>query len=147
MDPVTMSILSTAFSVVGAISQGRQEKNAAEYNAAVARNNAIAARQQAAANAEAQGREARRRIGSARAGYGASGVALEGSPLDIIEQSALEAELDRQNILYAGDLKASGFESTATLEESRGKSAMTGSIFKAGSSLLTGTQDYLTRTG
>lgn len=142
-----LPLLSTAFSVVGAISQGRQEKKAAEYNAAVARNNAIAARQQAAANAQAQDREARRRIGAARAGYGASGVALEGSPLDIIEQSAMEAELDRQNILYAGDLKAQGFENTAELERSRGKNAMTGAIFKAGSSLLTGTTNYMNRTG
>lgn len=142
-----LPFLSTAFSVIGAISSGMQQKDAADYNAAVANNNAIAARQQAAANAEAQARESRRRIGSARAGYGASGVGLEGSPLDIIEQSAMEAEIDRQNILYAGDLKAQGFENTAALEKSKGKNAMTGAIFKAGSSLLTGTQSYMNRTG
>lgn len=137
-----MTIVSLAFSAMSAISQGRQQKNAADYNAAVANNNAIAARQQAAANAQAQARESRRRIGTARAGYGASGVALEGSPLDIIEQSAMEAELDRQNILYAGDLKAQGYESTATLERSKGKNAMSSAYFKAGSSLLSSASSY-----
>lgn len=141
-----LPLIGTIFSAVGAISQGVQASNAADYNAAVARNNALAARQQASANAEAQGRESRRRLGAMRAAYGASGVTMEGSPLDVIEQSAMEAELDRQNILYSGELKASGYEGTSELEEAKGSSAMTGSLFSAGSSLLTGYGQYRTQT-
>jgi hypothetical protein len=130
--------IGTAFSVMGALNQGQQAKNAADYNAAVANNNAIAARQQAEANAAAQQRKARLQLGSMRAGYGAAGVGLEGSPMDVLEQSASMAELDRQNILYGGELKAQGYESTAGLELMRGDAAVTGSYFTAGSSLLTG---------
>jgi hypothetical protein len=130
--------IGTAVSVVGALSQGQQAKSAADYNAAVANNNAIAARQQADANAAAQQRKARLQIGSMRAGYGASGVSLEGSPLDVLEQSASMAELDRQNILYGGALKAQGYEATAGLELMRGDAAVTGSYFNAGSALLMG---------
>lgn len=133
-----LQVAGTIATVVGAISKGVQAKRSAEYNADVARNNAIAARQQAAANAEAQGRESRRRIGAMRASYGAAGVALEGSPLDVIESSAMEAEIDRQNILYSGEMKAQGYENTAGLEIMKGESAVTGSLFSAGSSLLTG---------
>jgi len=140
-DPGTIAIMQavgTAISVVGALNQGQQASNAASYNAAVANNNAIAARQQAQAAAEAQARKARLQIGSMRAGYGASGVSIEGSPLDVIEASAAAAELDRQNILYSGELRAGGYESTAGLELMRGENAVTGSYFSAGSSLLKG---------
>jgi hypothetical protein len=133
-----LAAASAAVGVVSAISQGQQAKGAAEYNAAVANNNAIAARQQADANAAAQQRKARLTLGSMRAGYGAAGVGLEGSPMDVLEQSASMAELDRQNILYGGALKAQGYESTAGLELMRGDAAVTGSYFNAGSALLTG---------
>lgn len=131
-------MIGTAVSVIGALNQGQQQQQASEYNAAVARNNAIAARQQAEANAAAQQRKARVQIGAMRAGYGASGVGLEGSALDVLESSAAMAELDRQNILYGGALRAQGYESTAGLELMRGENAVTGSYFSAGSSLLGG---------
>lgn len=130
--------IGTALSVVGALSQGQQANNAAKYNAAVARNNAIASRQQAAAEAAAQNRKARLTIGAMRAGYGASGVGMEGSPLDILEQSAANAELDRQNILYSGETQARGYDSTAGMELMSGKNAVRGSIISAGTSLLSG---------
>lgn len=133
-----LSLVGTAFSVIGALNQGQQAKNAAEYNAAVARNNAIASRQQATVAAEAQARKSRAQLGSMRAAYGASGVSMEGSPLDVLESSAAMAELDRQNILYSGELKAGGYESTAGLELMRGDAAETGSYFSAGSALLSG---------
>jgi hypothetical protein len=77
-------------------------------------------------------------MGSIRAGYGASGVTMEGSPMEILEQSAMNAEMDRQNILYGGELKASGYESTAGLELMRGEHAVTSSYYNAGSALLSG---------
>lgn len=134
----TLGTLGTAFSVLGALNQGQQAKSAAEYNAAVANNNAIAAKQQAEAKAAAQQRKARLQIGSIRAGYGASGVGLEGTPMDVLEQSASMAELDRQNILYGGTLESQGYQATAGLELMRGDAAETGSYFSAGSALLSG---------
>ena len=133
-----LQIIGTAVSVIGALNQGQQQQDSSEYNAAVARNNATASRQQAEANAAAQQRRARQTIGAMRAGYGASGVGLEGSALDVLESSAAMAELDRQNILYGGELRAQGYESTAGLELMRGENAVTGSYFSAGSALLGG---------
>jgi hypothetical protein len=72
------------------------------------------------------------------AGYGASGVTMEGSPMDVLEASAATAELDRQNILYGGGLRTQGYQSTAGLELMRGQNAETGSYLSAGSSLLSG---------
>lgn len=134
----TLMTVGTAFTTAGALYQGQQARAAGDYNAAVARNNAIASRQQAEANAAAQQRKARMQMGAMAAAYGASGVTLEGSPMDVLEQSAAMAELDRQNILYSGELKAGGYEATAGLELMRGRAAQTGSYFTAGSALLTG---------
>lgn len=135
-----LPIISTAFSVIGAISGARAESNAAKFNAAQAERNAQVARSNAAADAQAQSRDARRRIGAARAAYGAAGVSLEGSPLDVLEQSAAEAEMDKMNILYKGELQAMGYEDTAALNRSRAKDAQTAGIFGAGKAVLTGAQ-------
>jgi hypothetical protein len=140
-DPATLAIISavgTGISVIGALNQGQQAKNAAQFNAQQAQNNALASRQQAEANAAAQQRAARLKLGSMRAAYGASGITMEGSAMDVLEASAATAELDRQNILYGGELKSGGYQSTAGLELMRGENAETGSYFSAGSALLSG---------
>jgi hypothetical protein len=143
----TATIAATAMQAVGALSQGMQAKNAAKYNAKLAEQNAAMARDQANADAQAQQRDARRTIGLARANYGASGVTLEGSPLDVLEQSAALAELDRQTILYKGEVRATGYGNEAALEKHRGKTAMMEGIMGAGSAIVMGYGKYNERYG
>lgn len=132
------SALGTVVSVFGAIQQGQQASDAAEYDAKVAERNATIARQQAAADADAQQRDARRRIGAARAAYGAAGVDVEGSPLDALEESAANAELDRQNILYRGRLREIGYQDDAAQSTYNAGQAESAGYMKAGSALLAG---------
>lgn len=150
-DPVTafvsanagvISAIGTAVSVVSAIGGAMTQRDSAKYNAKVAENNAIASRQQAAANAEAQQRDARMRIGQMEANYAASGVSLEGSPLEILEQSARNSEMDRLNILYGGELRAGNYGAEAQLNSSRASSAMTSGFVRAGSELMSGAARY-----
>ena len=131
-----------AVSAVQAVQAGRQAKKTSEYNAAIGERNAGLARSQAAADADAQQRHARQVIGAARAGYGASGITLEGSPLDVLESSAANAELDRQNILYKGELRAMGYSEGAALDRVRGDSAQRAGYEKAGSAILMGAGKY-----
>ncbi len=126
-----LPFIAAAFNVVGALSSANAERKAQNFNAAVAERNATVARSSAAADAATQDREARRRIGAARAAYGAAGVQLEGSPLDVVEDSAAQAELDKMNILYKGELQAIGQTDTASLSRSRASSATTAGIFGA----------------
>jgi hypothetical protein len=109
---------------------------AANYNADVARRNAALSLEQAALDAKAQQRQAKKIIGGMRASYGASGVSGGGSVDDVIASSATAAELDRQNILYQGELKAMGYESEAVLDEMAADQAITGSYFQAASTFL-----------
>lgn len=141
--PIAMAVVAA----VGAMSQAASARSAAKYNASIAERNAVVARQQAAVNEDAQRRAAYRALGRMRAGYGAAGVTVEGSPLDVLEDSAAEAELDALNIRYKGELTAMGYQDEATLQRMRGKAAMTAGIFKAGSALLGGAGAYYSAYG
>lgn len=135
-----------AVSAYGQIKGGRDTKKAMDRNAQVLERNAVIARQQARAEADTQQREARQRLGAMRAGYGASGVAVEGSPLDALADSAQLAELDRQNLIYNGELKAMGYQDSASGERFAGRNAQTSGYMGAASTILTGAGDIARRT-
>lgn len=138
MDPFTLAIAGAAMSAVGAISQGNAAKKSADYNAAIADRNAVVAQQQASANEEAQRKIDARRMGAARAGYGASGVTSDGSVLDVLGDSIAEAELNALNIRYEGKLAAQGYGDTAASQRAAGRNAQASGYMKAGASLLQG---------
>lgn len=132
------SAAGTVVSAVGAIQQGNAAKAAAQYNATVARQNAEAARADAAANAARQERAARIRRGQNIAAAAASGVALEGSVLDIMEDNAIEEELDRLTILQRGEVDAAGLLAGAGMQDIRGRAAQRAGFMSAGATLLSG---------
>ena len=66
----------TVTSTVGAIQQGKSAQNLANYNAQIAQNDAIAARQKAEFDARAQERQARLFAGTQRASMAATGGEL-----------------------------------------------------------------------
>jgi hypothetical protein len=138
-DPVTTAVLlgaSGGLQAVGAISEGNAKKAAADYNARMALNNAAQTRVQAAEEERRSRIMARKQIGSMRAGYAKSGVTMEGSPLDVLEESASTAELDALTIRHGGEVKAQAFENEARLESWKGKQARTQGYLTAASSLL-----------
>jgi len=144
-----MMIASAAIAAVGAIQQGRAAKAAGEFNANIARQNATLSREEAARQAGVQDRENYLRLGAIRAAQGKSGAAAgEGSVLDVIGDAAAQGEKQRQHILYVGELKARGYNNTASLDEFSGKQAETAGYLKAGSTLLSSASSYynLTRT-
>lgn len=129
---------AAAISAYSAVQQGQAAKKAADFNAAVAERNAKLSQDAAAAQADTQDRQARQRLGAIRAAYGGSGVSSEGSPLDVLENSASLAELDKQNILYSGNLRAMGFTDTAALDRFSGSNAQSASYLSAASTLIGG---------
>lgn len=131
---ITMAVIGA----VSAVSQAQQQKSAAKYNQKVAENQAVSARQEAAANADMQRRKSAKTIGSMQAAYGASGVTSEGSPLEVLEESARNAELDRLSILWSGETRAMGYQATANLEGSRASNAMASGLLSAAGSAAKG---------
>lgn len=102
-----------------------------------AQNAEIAKQQGQAAQVQQQQRTAIL-AGAARASYGASGVSIEGSPLDVLANGAMSAEQDRQNIDYRTKLKMAGYTNDANLNDASASNALMSGYGKAGSALLQG---------
>lgn len=154
-----LSAGSAVVGAAGAIRQGNAEAASAEYNAQINERNAIVADQnrkisleQARVDVEDKRRENRRNLSSIRAAYGASGLDLAGSPLDVLEDTAIEMELDASRIDYEGrmDNRQGGMEANAlregaTLSRMEGKSAKTASRYSAAGQFLGGAGRALAR--
>lgn len=150
-DPVTMALIlgatATTFQVVGTLQSARASENAANYNAAVARNNAASARDQADADARRQRILGEKALGGIRAAAGASGITMEGSPLDVLGESAANAELDVLSIKYKGELRAMGHESDATLDAAKASNTRTTGYLAAAGTLLEGGSNVMEKRG
>jgi hypothetical protein len=73
---VGMAVLGTVMSAQAQREQGEAAKEAADYNAGIARRNAQISLDQADMDAEAQQRDAPRHMGAMRADYGAAGITI-----------------------------------------------------------------------
>lgn len=133
-----LMIVSKLFSVFGSLAQASAASAAAQYNAQIAANNATYARQKAAEDERRARVQGRKVLGGVRAGYGASGITVEASPQDVLEEGAAAAELDALTIRHAGEVQAVAFENESNLERFRAKTARTTGYLSAASSLLSG---------
>ena len=153
-DPATWAMIAagtalagTVVSVVSQIEQGESQKKWSEYNAAVAERDAVAAQQSAEYDASQKRKETAKLIGRQRALYGKAGVTFEGSPLELMEETASQGELDALMIEREGKLKAGNYQSEAALSRMKGSSAQKAGYYGAGSSLLTGASSAMTAYG
>lgn len=114
------AIIGGVVGAIGAVKEGEAKAAAANTNANIAgynrdvslRNRGIALSQSDADSVDAQ-RELTRNLSTIRASYGANGLALEGSPLDVINDTANEKSLDISKIRYKGDVQAAGLTDEA----------------------------------
>lgn len=138
MAELALLAATTAIGAIGAIQEGKAAKKAANYNAAIAQQNAVIATQSAAADEAALRRDNARYMATVRANIGASGTTDEGSPIDIIDNSAGLAELDALNIRYQGTLKARGYNIEADQQRALGANQYQSGLFKATGMILGG---------
>ena len=140
-DPVTIGlmVLSSGMQAIGSIQQGKAQQQAANYNAQMAFNNAAAARAAAEEDARREKRQGLKRMGAMRAHAPAK--------LDLLEDSAMEEELNFQTVLHGGEMQAIGYENTARLEIARGKAARATGYAGAAGALLSGAGSSLSLMG
>lgn len=129
--------LSALVGAAGSIASGRQQAAANRYNAQVADQNAQRAILTSEAEAARSGDQNRRRLASSVNAYGASGVALEGTPLDVMADLAAEAALDEQIIRWRGRTQQAGFQSQAAQDRAAARRATMAGYGQAGATLLT----------
>lgn len=121
---------------------GLAARNQAEFESDVAKQNATISRQRAAAEAARVRRDTQRRIGATQNAFGASGVTLEGTPIEVLGDQAMVGEEDAQLILFGGEGEAYQHLADASAAKSRGDSAIIGGIGNATGSLLTGSAQF-----
>lgn len=129
---VAIPYIAMAVTAVGAIGQAQSAASASKYNAAVNTQNALVAEQQGEAAAQAQERDAQRRLGAAVAAYGASGVDITtGSPTDVLADSSRMAALDNLTTRYNYRMRALGYQNQATLDTSSARNSSTAGYLSA----------------
>lgn len=121
---LALAAVGAAVSAAGAIQQGQAQKKMAQYNARVAEDTA---RYQA----ERQQDKVQRLMGAARVAVNKSGLAMSGSPLDVLADSAMQSELDHQAILRQGAAQAA-------MDRFQGSQAARAGYFGAATALLQG---------
>ncbi|TXI93651.1 MAG: hypothetical protein E6Q33_02750 [Neisseriales bacterium] len=121
-DPISLGLLGvgTLFGAVSSIGSAQAQAaslqaqtNAANYNAELYQQQAQNTMAQSVANSNLQANRAEQSLARQRAATAESGVGFDGTAGDLIDQSAVNAELDRQNTLYSGMLNASSLNSQA----------------------------------
>lgn len=140
-----MAVVGAIFSVIGGIvgaigaqQQAQAATAAADYNARVSDRNAAIVRNQAAADQMDKAVEHRRQLGAIRSAYGASGIDPAGSPLDVLEDTAMEQELEIRDVGYEGELRAIEQGDRATLYRMEAKAAKKSGAIGAISSIVGG---------
>jgi hypothetical protein len=134
---VVISAAAAAASATASIKSGQAQRAAANYNAAVAKNNATMARQQSEYDAQ-RIRDRNRRLAASQAAiYGKSGVDItSGSAADVIYDSAIQGEFDALAALYSGRTQAASQTSRAQLLQFEGQTASNaGTMSAIGASL------------
>jgi hypothetical protein len=129
---------STAVSIAGQQEAADTAKKASQYNAKVAENNAMQARQQASAEAERIRQKNRRVLAAQRSNVTKSGFTMSGSFLDVAYDSAIQGELDAMTSLYQGSVVAADQRNRATLLREEGDAAQRAVRYSQAGSLLTG---------
>jgi len=99
------------------------EAQAAEFNALNAEREAGRAVEAAAFEERRFREDVRRFQGRQRAAAAAAGITLSGSPLELVAESARDAELDALAIRFSGDVESARLMSQAALDRLAGRGA------------------------
>ena len=82
---IPLMLIGGTIGAIGAYNQGKSAYQSSIYNAQIDEQNAQQVRQQGFEEERRQRVISRKMIGDIRSGYGASGVTLEGSAADVLE--------------------------------------------------------------
>lgn len=124
-----IGLVGAATTALGAI----QSWQTGRYNSDLAKQQGKMAQQESRAEAAREARDNMRRMGSARAAFGKGGVQIEGSPLDVLADQAMEGKLNELIIKYGGDKARMAYKAQAK----NAKLEATAAWAKASSTLLT----------
>lgn len=132
-----VALAAAAISAAGTVVTGIQQQKQAKTQSAILRQQADRERLQSEADEKEFRDQQQRLLAKRRAVLGGSGVDLSsGSPLLASQDFAGETELQALKIRNGGEVRGTRLEQNAGLVSAKGNAAMTGSLFRAGATLL-----------
>ena len=141
-----LGLAGGAIGALGAIQQGNANAAAADYNKEVAKRNKEAVADQLYVDIADKRLENRRQMASLRAAYGSSGLQLDGSPMEVLEDTATENAYDIAKMRYGARMKIKGYSEQATLFGMEKKAAKTAGYIGAASAMIGGVSSGIQNT-
>ena len=136
-----IGLIGTAVSAIGQKQAGDAAETQANQNAALGQAEGRLAESQAMTAETTQRQSAREFLGRQQAAFAESGV-TGGSSTHIMNQSAINAELDALNVRYRGQLTKFGYNYNANSMITEGQTQKRNSNLLAGATLLRGASNY-----
>ena len=143
-------IVAAIGAAVGGYSSIKSGQNAdymAKYNAMVAQNAADEKKKLAAYSEEREREKNEALRARQRLAFNLSGVTLEGTPTELLSDTAAHMELDALAIRYGGESAGTSLTTQAQLARMQGKQASDASWWNAGSTILSGASSALSTYG
>lgn len=137
----TIAVASAAIGVGSAVASADASRKAAHTNADIERQKADMAQEQAATNEDAQRRRGAMATGRAAAGA-AQGSGLDGTNVDLLQQSATDSEIDALNIRYGGQIGALSSNEQANFSDMQADNATQSGVLNAGAAALSSAGSY-----
>lgn len=142
-DPMTamigLQLAGTAVSAFGQMAQGNTAADMGRLQRAAYDDQARNVERAGAFEAMQERRKQELVAANARAQVGASGVAMEGSPTEVLLANARQDELDLQAIQFGSAVKSGQLRTQGAISEFSGGRAQTAGYIAGASTLLTGT--------
>lgn len=136
------TIASTAVGVAGTLAQADAQASSYESQAKMAERQREITADKGVYEAGRLDSQNDRRLNEMQSSYLSSGIALEGAPSDVLQDSATEASLDKQAILYGSEIQQDNLQFEADLARMNAGSARTAGKIGALSAVIGGIGNF-----
>lgn len=138
-----LPLIGAAISAVGTLASASAQSQSYKAQAAFQKRQAIMEQQRGAYEGARLRDRNDRQLASMRGQYLSSGIALSGSALDVLQDSATEASLDEQAVRYDSQVRADNLNWSAKMSRMNASNAMTGGVLGALSTAIGGVNQQM----
>ena len=138
--PAIIALVGAGVDAYGKHQQGVADEEHAQQQAELGRQEGRIAEQQSLVSEDTQRRTSREFLGRQAAAFAEAGVS-GGSASSVMNQSAINAELDALNVRYRGKLVKFGYDYNARTSELEGQARRQNANLAAGGALLRGASE------
>lgn len=134
---VAATVISGATAAYGQYQAAQTQRRVSDFNAAIARNNAVSAKQWADYNETRTREQQKYRREKMISTFLKAGVDMEGTPSIVLDEQLIQDEMDALVVRRGGQAEAARYGNQANIYSVEGRAAQTAGMIGAGTTLLT----------